>query len=272
MRRGGLLWLAIYVLSQLGLYLTVKVSVSSLGLAAYLPVYLLGSSAPLIALSRGRLSLDEGAVKLGLMQALSAALWLVGMYYLQPASAAALSYFMPFVAMLIGYVALGEGVSAREGLGAAIAAVGVGVYTAYSVTGSLKVVGAAAALANTAAWASYSIYYRKLRGRDPVRLNASSLLLAGLVTLPALSMARDVRLTSLATASIIVVSLLVSALGYVSWNRLVTAMSVPRATLLSYAAPAAVAVAQYIMGSPLRTMQAVGLTVMIVGALVTFGG
>ena len=267
-------WLAAYVASQVALYFSVKEVLGELGPALFLPAYLLGTSA-LLALAAGRVEgLSGGVVKLGLMQAASAALWLSGLYLLPPAPAAAINYFMPFVAMGLGAALLGEGLDAWEAAGAAVGGAGVALFAAYSVRGSLSALGVALTLANTVTWASYSLYYRRLGAGDPAALNAASLLVAGLASLPALALglrwARPGPPPAL--AAYLLASLASSALGYVSWTELVRSTSVARATLSSYAAPAAIAAVQAALGEPVAAAQAAGLGIMVLGAAVAFGG
>ncbi len=266
-------WLGAYVVSQAGLYLTVKVSLSALGPALTLPVYLLGGSAMLLAAARTWPILGKEVALLGLMQASSAALWLSGLYLLPPAPAAAINYFMPFVAMGLSALLLRERVDRWEASGAGLAALGVAVVAAYGAREARSALGVALTAANTVAWASYSLYYRRLRGLDPVLLNASSLLVAGLVTLPALALAPRTEFHAAGwTLTFLAGALASSALTYVSWTRLMNSASVARATLSSYAAPAAVAALQAALGRPVAPQEAAGLGLMVLGAFVAFGG
>ncbi|MGC9072372.1 MAG: EamA family transporter [Acidilobus sp.] len=266
-------WLAAYTMSQVGLYFTTKVVLSSMGPFLYLPIYLLGSSAILEAVSGRGVRPSRDVVILGILQGASAALWLLGLFLLPPASAAAINYFMPFVAMGLAAIAFGRGLDAWEGAGAAVGAAGVAIYAASSLHGVRSELGVAVTLANTVAWASYSLYYARLSEEDPVALNAASLLVAGLATLPALAFGISGPRPSLRPVILLawlLASIASSALGYVSWTRLMGSLSVPRATLSSYAAPAAIAVIQGALGEPVSAPQGVGLGVMVLGAAVSF--
>ncbi len=265
-------WLAVYVVSQAALYFTVKGSLASLGPALFLPVYLLGSSALLALVSRGGVRVSRDVVALGLMQAASAALWLSGLYLLPPATSASLNFLMPFVAVGLSSALMGEGLGAWEAAGAAVGGAGVGLYAVASVKGARSGLGVALTLANAFAWAAYSVYYRRFRDADPARLNATSLMFAGLASLPAVAVGVRSGLPSADTRALayLVGALASSALGYASWTGLMRSTSVARATLSSYAVPASIAALQTALGQPVSPLQALGLGVMVLGASIAF--
>ncbi|ADL19029.1 predicted permease [Acidilobus saccharovorans 345-15] len=269
MDRASAGWLGLYVVGSALLYFFVKAGLAYAQPLEYTVLRFVLSAAVLLALTRS-LTLNR---YVALLAAASSVVWAWGLMLVLPATSASLSYFMPFVAIIMGFLALGERLDKWGAAGTAIGAVGVSLYAVESIRGRNTALGVGLTLFNTVLWAGYTVLYRKIakmgKSVDMSSVNLSMFLLGTVMMLPFVALdPSPVRFNLTLIASLAWASTMGGALQFLSWSRLLERMSVSRVTLLSYLVPAAAAGIQAVMGEPPDPLQALGLGIMVLGAYV----
>lgn len=272
MDRASAGWLGLYVVGSALLYFFVKAGLAYAQPLEYTVLRFVLSAAVLLALTRS-LTLNRYVALLAALAAASSVVWAWGLMLVLPATSASLSYFMPFVAIIMGFLALGERLDKWGAAGTAIGAVGVSLYAVESIRGRNTALGVGLTLFNTVLWAGYTVLYRKIakmgKGVDMSSVNLSMFLLGTVMMLPFVAVdPSPVRFNLTLIASLAWASTMGGALQFLSWSRLLERMSVSRVTLLSYLVPAAAAGIQAVMGEPPDPLQALGLGIMVLGAYV----
>jgi drug/metabolite transporter (DMT)-like permease len=265
-------WLGLYVVGSALLYFFVKAGLAYAQPLEYTVLRFVLSAVVLLALTRS-LTLNRYVVLLAALAAASSVVWAWGLMLVLPATSASLSYFMPFVAIIMSFFVLGERLDRWGAAGMAIGAVGVTLYAVESVRGRNTALGVGLTLFNTVLWAGYTVLYRKIAKLgadvDMNSVNLSMFLLGTAMMLPFVAVDHSpVRLNLTLLVSLAWASTMGGALQFLSWSRLLERMSVSRATLLSYLVPAAAAGVQAAMGEPPGPLQAFGLGIMVLGAYV----
>lgn len=272
MDRASAGWLSVYVIGSALLYFFVKAGLAYAQPLEYTLLRFVLSAAALAVITRS-LTLNRYVVLLAALAAASSVVWAWGLMLVLPATSASLSYFMPFVAIIMSFFILGERLDRWGAAGTAIGAVGVTLYAAESIRGRNTALGVSLTLFNTVLWAGYTVLYRKIarlgKGVDMISVNLSMFLLGTAMMLPFVALdPSPVRFNLTLLASLAWASTMGGALQFLSWSRLLERMSVSRATLLSYLVPAAAAGVQAAMGEPPSPLQALGLGIMVLGAYV----
>ncbi|MGC9113043.1 DMT family transporter [Acidilobus sp.] len=272
MDRASAGWLGLYVVGSALLYFFVKAGLAYAQPLEYTVLRFVLSAVVLLALTRS-LTLNRYVVLLAALAAASSVVWAWGLMLVLPATSASLSYFMPFVAIIMSFFVLGERLDRWGAAGMAIGAVGVTLYAVESVRGRNTALGVGLTLFNTVLWAGYTVLYRKIAKLgadvDMNSVNLSMFLLGTAMMLPFVAVDHSpVRLNLTLLVSLAWASTMGGALQFLSWSRLLERMSVSRATLLSYLVPAAAAGVQAAMGEPPGPLQALGLGIMVLGAYV----
>jgi len=273
MDRGSAGWMTLYVIGSSLLYFFVKEGLTYASPLAYTALRFALSAIVTLSLSR-RLALDRDVAALVALAASSSVIWAWGLSLVEPATSASMSYFMPFIAMGLGYLVLGEGLGRRGAAGAALGAVGVSLYAVASLRSRGSALGVTLTLANTVLWAGYTVMYRVIavrRGRnaDMASVNLTMFALGTAMLLPFLALDPvPPKLNVKLAESLAWASTLGGALQFFSWSKVLERMRVSTATLLSYTVPAVTAGVQAAMGEPIGLLQAAGLGVMVLGAFI----
>ncbi|HXW95600.1 MAG TPA: DMT family transporter [Nitrososphaerales archaeon] len=126
-----------------------------------------------------KIPLDRDALLVAGFSSASTLLWAVGLTYVSAGDSAILSYTMPLFSIPIAFVVIREKVLVRELLGALVGFSGVIVYSLTLSHGS-QAVGAMFTLVGAVFWAAYSVYYRKLRSRNPVPILTTQFLIGSI--------------------------------------------------------------------------------------------
>ncbi len=266
-------WMAVYVAGSSLLYFFVKEGLLYASPLAFTVLRFALSALVMLPLSR-RLTLGRDVALLAALAASSSVVWAWGLSLVEPATSASISYFMPFIAMIMGYLALGEGLSRRGATGVAIGAVGVLLYAVASLRTRSSALGVTLTLLNTVLWAGYTVLYRVIAVRrggsvDMPSVNLTMLVLGTAIMLPFLALdPAPLRLNVKLAESLAWASTLGGALQFLSWSKVLERMRVSTATLLSYSVPAVAAGIQAAVGEPINVVQAAGLGVMVLGAFV----
>jgi len=212
-----------------------------------------------------KIPLDRDALLVAGFSSTSTLLWAVGLDYVSAGDSAVLSYTMPLFSIPIAFVVIREKVLRRELLGALVGFSGVVVYSLTLNHGS-QPLGAMFTLTGAAFWAAYSVYYRKLRSRDPIPILTTQFLVGsipgavGSVFYPQISPGINL-LTDL-----VYIVFFSGVVLFVLWNGLLRRGRVGRITTMAFAVPA-----MTILIDSIRTL-AMPASLAVVGGIMMFIG
>ncbi len=184
-----------------------------------------------------KIPLDRDALLVASFSSASTLLWAVGLDYVSAGDSAVLSYTMPLFSIPIAFVVIREKVLRRELLGALVGFSGVVVYSLTLNHGS-QPLGAMFTLVGAVFWAAYSVYYRKLRSRDPVPILTTQFLVGsipgavGALFYPQISPAINLLI------DLVYIVLFSGVALFVLWNGLLRRGRVGRITTMAFAVPA----------------------------------
>ena len=197
-------------------------------------------------------------------------------------NAALLIVVEPLALMLASPFFLGERLSRREAVGAALAVVGTVLVVVNGIPGvTEKLVphwqGDLLLVLAGVAYAAYSLLGRLVLDRHaPLDVTTRSLAWGAVAILPivAAEWASGVRplWTAPAIAGTLYLALVISALGYVAWNWALARISAPRAALFLNVQPIAGALlSALLLDEPLTSFTVAGGVAIVVGLAVAFG-
>jgi drug/metabolite transporter (DMT)-like permease len=184
-----------------------------------------------------KIPLDRDALLVAGFSSVSTLLWAVGLSYVSAGDSAVLSYTMPLFSIPIAFVVIREQVLRRELLGALVGFSGVIVYSLTLNHGS-QPVGAFFTLVGAVFWAAYSVYYRKLRSRDPIPILTTQFLVGsipgavGSLFFPQISPGINL------SVDLVYIVLFSGVVLFVLWNGLLRRGRVGRITTMAFAVPA----------------------------------
>ena len=184
-----------------------------------------------------KLPLDRDALLVAAFSSASTLPWAVGLSYVSAGDSAILTYTMPLFSIPIAFLAIREKVTSRELLGALVGFSGVVVYSLTLSHGS-QPLGAFFTLIGAVFWGAYSVYYRKLRNRNPIPLLTTQFLVGSIPGAVGSLIYPQVTpgINLLVDVSYIV--LLSGVVMFVLWNGLLRRGRVGRITTLAFAVPA----------------------------------
>jgi len=183
-----------------------------------------------------KIPLDRDALLVACFSSASTLLWAVGLSYVSAGDSAILSYTMPLFSIPIAFVVIREKVMSRELLGALVGFSGVIVYSLTLSHGS-QAEGASFTLVGAVSWAVYSVYYRKLRNRDPIPILTTQFLVGsipcvvGSVFYPQISPGVNLLV------DLVYIVLFSGVVLFVLWNGLLRRGRVGRITTFAFAVP-----------------------------------
>jgi drug/metabolite transporter (DMT)-like permease len=215
---------------------------------------------------------DRDALLVALFSSASTLPWAIGLSYVSAGDSAILSYTMPLFSIPIAYIVIREKVLPRELLGVLVGFSGVVIYSLTLSHGS-QFVGAAFTLVGAVFWAAYSVYYRKLRERDPLPILTTQFLVGSIPgavgsifypqVLPGINLVVDVFYIVLFSGVVM----------FLLWNGLLRRGRVGRITTFAFAVPATTILIDSIrtLTSP-SSLAVVGGIVMFVGIFIASWG
>jgi len=212
-----------------------------------------------------KLPLDRDALLVAAFSSASTLPWAVGLSYVSAGDSAILTYTMPLFSIPIAFLAIREKVTSRELLGALVGFSGVVVYSLTLSHGS-QPLGAFFTLIGAVFWGAYSVYYRKLRNRNPIPLLTTQFLVGSIPGAVGSLIYPQVTpgINLLVDVSYIV--LLSGVVMFVLWNGLLRRGRVGRITTLAFAVPATT-----ILVDSIRAL-AWPSSLTIIGGVVMFAG
>jgi len=192
-----------------------------------------------------KLLINKDILLLSLFTTTSTALWSYGLLYVPPSESAVLSYTMPLFAIPISYFILNESPSINEVTGIIIGFFGLMVY-ASSLDVSL--IGAVLTITNAIFWAMFTVYYRKLRGLNPLMVNASQFLLGSLFFLIIIPFDYKFDPSPSFLVSFSYSTFLGGLLMFLLWNMMLKVEKVSKIVVLIFSIPIFSTLVDYVRG------------------------
>jgi drug/metabolite transporter (DMT)-like permease len=219
-----------------------------------------------------KIPLDRDALLTAAFSSGSSLTWAIGLDYVSPGDSAILTYTMPFLSIPIAWIAIKERVVHRELLGGLIGFGGVVIYSLTLTHGS-QLLGAFFTLVGAVFWGAYSVYYRKLRDRDPFPIFATQFLVGsipgdiGCLFYPQVSPGINLFI------DVVYIVVFTGLVQYVLWNALLRRGRVGQITTLAFAVPAMTVLTDSIRSFALPSSLAIfGGVIMFVGILISNWG
>ena len=195
-------------------------------------------------------------------------------------NAALLITVEPISLILLSPWALGERLTRREGLGAAVALAGAAVVVVNGIPGVTAALvphwrGDLLLVFAGLAYAAYSLFGRGVLTRHPaIAVTAWSIAwgVAAMLPLAALewSAGAELRLTGGAVLGVLYLALLITALGYLAWNWALERVPAPRAAIFLNIQPLVGALlGVYYLGEPLTAFTVAGGALIVSGLTLT---
>ncbi|MCY0862133.1 MAG: DMT family transporter [Metallosphaera prunae] len=213
--------------------------------------------------------LNRDVIILTLLTTASSGLWAMGLNYVAPSESAVLSYTMPLFSIPIAYLILSERPRTFEVVGAIIGFLEVTVY-GLSLSGKLSVLGGILTVLNAVFWASFTVYYRKLRSMDPAVVNTSQMLLGSLVFLaltpvgfrfdPSLNFVGDLLFSALLGGTLL----------FYLWNVMLRMERVGKVTVMAFSVPVTSSIIDEVTGEvQLNHESYAGMLTMMAGIILS---
>jgi len=212
-----------------------------------------------------KIPLDRDALLVAGCSSVSTLTWAVGLNYVSPGDSAVLSYTMPLFSIPIAFVVIREKVLCRELLGALVGFSGVIVYSLTLGHGS-QAVGAMFTLVGAVFWAAYSVYYRKLRSREPIPILTTQFLVGSIPGVVGSLLFPQISPGINLLVDVVYLVLFSGVALFVLWNGLLRRGRVGRITTLAFAVPA-----MTILVDTIRTLTLPSFLAVIGGVMMFIG-
>jgi drug/metabolite transporter (DMT)-like permease len=258
-------WFLPYVLVQAFQYQFTKNGLGYASPFVLMAMRYVGIGAIFYFLGGRRLALDRDSLLVALFASTSTILWAFGLQIVSPGDSAVLSYTMPLFSIPIAFLVIKEKISARELSGALVGFAGVVIYSTTLAHGSL-LLGAIFTVLNAVFWAAFSVYYRKLRAREPVPVLTTQFVVGSIPMVIGSFFLPELRPSTSLLFDVLYIIFLSGVIQYYLWNGLMRRGRVGRITTMAFAVPAIT-----IFLDSIQTL-AFPSTFAIIGAIVMFVG
>jgi drug/metabolite transporter (DMT)-like permease len=184
-----------------------------------------------------KIPIDKDSLLVAIFSCLSSILWAIGLGSVSPGDSAVLSYTMPLFSIPLAFLIVKERISPRELAGAFI---GFGGIVAYSITlhhGS-QLLGALYTILGAIFWGAYSVYYRKLRSREPTPILTTQFLLGSVPLLIGALFFPKLVITNNLLIDLVYIVIFTGIVQFYLWNGLLRRGRVGQITTLAFAVPA----------------------------------
>jgi drug/metabolite transporter (DMT)-like permease len=213
-----------------------------------------------------KIVINKDTIILAILTSISSVLWGYGLLYVSPAQSAVLSYSMPIFSLPLALILIRERPQKEEIIGLLVATFGLSIYSIPLLSG-FKLEGSELTLINAFFWASYTVYYRKMKDMDPLIVNTSQLLLGGIMMLivsPLFGLEMQLNFETL--TDLFFVGTLGGSATFILWNVMMKYEKVNKVTVASFSIPIFSTVLDSIITSDIPSLYSVfGLSLMAVG-------
>ncbi len=262
-------WYFAYVLMSTFLFGFTK---DALGYAS--PFTLMGFRFLLVALVffilARRVDITRESLIVACLFSVSTLFWALGLENVSPGDSAVLTYTMPLFSIPMAVLIIGEKVALHNVVGAMIGFSGVLLYSSSVAHGSL-LLGAIYTLINAILWAAGSVYYRKLRNREPLPILTAQFLLGSIPFLVGSMFVPRIQFTGSLLIDMVYLVIVGGVLQTFIWNYMLRAQSVARITTFSFAVPAATVFLQSVETATFPPWTSIlGAAVMFLGIFISY--
>ena len=229
--------------------------------------YLLAAGV-LLAMSR-KLIFSRNLLYLSLMTVTSTMFWSYGLLYVSPAESAVLSYSMPLFSLPIAFFMVSEKPSRTELIGIFVGFTGIMVYGLPLLQGFTEI-GMVLTVINAFFWGMFTVFYRKLKDQDPVSINASQMLIGGLIMMALSPLDFSLRINYEFLIDLLWMGTMGGALQFLLWNYMIRISKVNRITVLAFSVPIFTMVLGAIMSNAFPgILTTAGVSIMFFGILIS---
>ena len=229
--------------------------------------YLLAAGV-LLAMSR-KLIFSRNLLYLSLMTSTSTMFWSYGLLYVSPAESAVLSYSMPLFSLPIAFFMVSEKPSRTELIGIFVGFTGIMVYGLPLLQGFTEI-GMVLTVVNAFFWGMFTVFYRKLKDQDPVSINASQMLIGGLIMMALSPLDFSLRINYEFLIDLLWMGTMGGALQFLLWNYMIRISKVNRITVLAFSVPIFTMVLGAIMSDAFPGfLTTAGVSIMFFGILIS---
>jgi drug/metabolite transporter (DMT)-like permease len=229
--------------------------------------YLLAAGV-LLAMSR-KLIFSRNLLYLSLMTVTSTMFWSYGLLYVSPAESAVLSYSMPLFSLPIAFFMVSEKPSRTELIGIFVGFTGIMVYGLPLLQGFTEI-GMILTVINAFFWGMFTVFYRKLKDQDPVSINASQMLIGGLIMMALSPLDFSLRINYEFLIDLLWMGTMGGALQFLLWNYMIRISKVNRITVLAFSVPIFTMVLGAIMSDAFPGfLTTAGVSIMFFGILIS---
>ncbi len=229
--------------------------------------YLLAAGV-LLAMSR-KLIFSRNLLYLSLMTITSTMFWSYGLLYVSPAESAVLSYSMPLFSLPIAFFMVSEKPSRTELIGIFVGFTGIMVYGLPLLQGFTEI-GMILTVINAFFWGMFTVFYRKLKDQDPVSINASQMLIGGLIMMALSPLDFSLRINYEFLIDLLWMGTMGGALQFLLWNYMIRISKVNRITVLAFSVPIFTMVLGAIMSDAFPGfLTTAGVSIMFFGILIS---
>jgi drug/metabolite transporter (DMT)-like permease len=212
-----------------------------------------------------KVPMDRDTLLVAAFASTSTILWAFGLKMVSPGDSAVLSYTMPLFSIPVAFIAIREKISARELAGALVGFSGVVIYSMSLSHGSL-LVGALFSILNAIFWAAYTVYYRKLKTREPIPMLTTQFLVGSIPMIMGSFFFPQLTVTTNFLIDLVYIIVFTGVVQFYLWNGLLRRARVGRVTTMAFAVPAV-----SILIDSIRTFT-VPTSFEVIGAIVMFLG
>jgi drug/metabolite transporter (DMT)-like permease len=184
-----------------------------------------------------RVQLDRDTILVAVFASASTILWAFGLKIVSPGDSAVLSYTMPLFSIPIAFIAIRERISSRELAGAIVGFSGVVIYSLSLSHGSL-LLGALFSVPNAVFWAAYSVYYRKLKSREPIPMLTTQFLVGSIPLVIGSFFFPLLTVTTNFLVDLVYIIVFTGIVQFYLWNSLLRRGRVGKVTTMAFAVPA----------------------------------
>ncbi|MGC8506589.1 MAG: DMT family transporter [Thermoplasmata archaeon] len=222
----------------------------------------------LLAMSR-KLIFSRNLLYLSLMTVTSTMFWSYGLLYVSPAESAVLSYSMPLFSLPIAFFMVREKPSRTELVGIFVGFTGIMIYGLPLLQGFTEI-GMILTVINAFFWGMFTVFYRKLRDQDPVSINASQMLIGGLIMMALSPLDFSLRINYEFLIDLLWMGTMGGALQFLLWNYMIRISKVNRITVLAFSVPIFTMVLGAIMSDAFPgILTTAGVSIMFFGILIS---
>ena len=216
-----------------------------------------------------KVPIDRDTILVAAFASISTTLWSIGLRMVSPGDSAVLSYTMPLFSIPIAFIAIKERISSRELAGALVGFSGVVIYSLSLFHGSL-LLGALFSVTNAVFWAAFSVYYRKLKSREPIPILTTQFLVGSVPLIIGSVLFPQLTVTTTFLVDLGYIIVFAGVVQFYLWNGLLRRGRVGRITTMAFAVPAVTILIDSIRTLVVPTViEVVGMIVMFLGIFVS---